>query len=280
MRREERHHLKENPLAVWLADLQRVVAEQGRTFMLGAGLVVAVLVGVAAFFAWQQWQERQAGDLLAEAMAVLDAPIVPPPADEPPPAPSGEAGNDDDATDDDPPAETPEPASPEPFEPPPGSYPSLDSKLEAAIPKLLAVADTYPNTAQGITARYQAAAALALLGRSEEAATHYRGVMDAAGDQLYGQMARMGLAESHLSLGDYDAAIGVLEGQTSELESAVPLDAVLMRLGQAYRLAGQPDNALAAFTRVIEEFPLSVYYPDAQRELDTLGEAGIRAAGD
>ena len=48
----------------------------------------------------------------------------------------------------------------------------------------------------------------------------------------------------------------------------------LMRLGRAYVLAGQSDEALAAFTRVVEEFPVSVYYTNAQQEVETLRLVG------
>jgi hypothetical protein len=43
------------------------------------------------------------------------------------------------------------------------------AKLTAALPKLKAAADGYPDTASGITARYHYASALAALGKSDEA---------------------------------------------------------------------------------------------------------------
>ena len=49
------------------------------------------------------------------------------------------------------------------------------------------------------------------------------------------------------------------------------VDAVLMRLGRAHELAGQDADALAAFTRVVEEFPFSVYSSEARRKADALG---------
>ena len=131
-------------------------------------------------------------------------------------------------------------------------------------------ADAYPNTAQGLQARYQVASVLAGLGRPDEAATEYQRVIDTAADELYRLVGRLGLAEAHLSAGRYQDAITILEGQTSAVESIVPVDAVLMRLGQAYRAAGQPGDALAAYTRVTEEFPASVYAMNAQAKVDSL----------
>ena len=166
------------------------------------------------------------------------------------------------------------PREPTPFEQPAGSYLSLHDKFEAALPRLLVAADAYPRTAPGITARYEAAAVLAILGRTEEAATQYQRVLDASGDDIYGEMARLGLAEAHLTAGRYSDAISLLEGRTGSLESSTPVDAVLMRLGRAYQLAGQSEDALAAFTRVVEEFPVSVYYTNAKQEVEALRQGG------
>ena len=247
MRREERHHLKENPLAVLVAQAQDTLRVGGRTLGVIAVVVVAGLLVIGGYFLWQQQQSDRAGDLLANAMAVRNAEVVPPLVE------SGE-GN---ATD-------------RSWEQPPNSFPSEEARLEAALPKLLAAADAYPSTPKGITARFQAATALVALGRLEEADAQYLQVIDLDGGQLYGPMARLGLAESHLLTGEYEQAISLLEGETGTTDSRVPIDAILMRLGRAYQLAGQDSDALAAYTRVLEEFPLSLYLSDARREVETL----------
>lgn len=298
MRREERHHLKQNPLAIVLAEGRTWLAESGRPVLIGGGIVLAALIAVGAYFSWQQVQERRAGELLAEAMYTLGAAVVPPPedpidailepdddsaADESPASNTDETSEIDDATTgggDRPIVDDPSPPPPVEFVQPPGTFPSLDAKLEAALPQLLAVADAYPNTQQGFTARYQAAAVLVALERAAEAATQYRQVVDLAGETLYGQMSRMGLAETLLLTGEPQEAIPLLENQNSALESLIPVDAVLMRLGHAYQLAGQPDDALAAFNRVVEEFPISIYFTDAQQEVETLRQGSGAPSGD
>ena len=50
-----------------------------------------------------------------------------------------------------------------------GSFATEAAKLNAALPKLKAAADAYPDTAAGITARYHYASSLAALGRHDEA---------------------------------------------------------------------------------------------------------------
>jgi hypothetical protein len=48
----------------------------------------------------------------------------------------------------------------------------------------------------------------------------------------------------------------------------LPVDGVLMQLGRACALAGRKEDAARAFTRVTEEFPQSMYFADAKRELE------------
>ena len=164
------------------------------------------------------------------------------------------------------------------FVQPLGTYPSVAAKLESALPYLLAVAEGYPALQSGVAARYQAAVSLTILGRPSEANDEYEKVITFAGDLIYGRMARLGLAEAHLQVGAYADAIGLLEQEAVAVDSGVPVDAVLMRLGHAYRLADQPNDALVAFTRVVEEFPSSVYSPDARSEIDSLRIVGSGSA--
>ena len=247
MRREERHHLKENPLANALTRVQAALLTQGRTLAAAGAAVVLAAVAAGGYLAWQQQQAGRAGELLSEALIVLESPISAPP----------EADDGAGAV----------------WEQPPGTFPTEEARLEAALERFAETADGYPDLRAGIAARYEAAAALVALGRLDEAADAYRQVIAAAGDPLHAAVARMGLAETHILDGDAAGAVELLEQESMEAEPAVPVDAVLMRLGHAYELGGQDSDALAAFTRVIEEFPLSVYAAEARRKADALDAA-------
>ncbi len=242
MRREERHHLKENPLATGLARFQDVL--QHHTGMIAAAIVLVLVgaLGAGGYFWWQQQRIDRAGSLLADALFVLDSDVAPPAADT-------EAVTGDTAA----------------------AFASEEARLETAIERLLAVADAYPTLRPGITARYEAAVALVGLGQPDEAAEHYQRVIDVAAGHLHGTMARLGLAETHVLRGNYDGAVELLQRETEAEAAGVPVDAVLMRLGRAYELAGQDADALATFTRVVEEFPFSVYSSEARRRADALG---------
>jgi outer membrane protein assembly factor BamD (BamD/ComL family) len=43
-----------------------------------------------------------------------------------------------------------------------------------------------------------------------------------------------------------------------------------MQLGRAYALAGRKAEALQTFSRIVDEFPQSLYAADARREADAL----------
>ena len=56
----------------------------------------------------------------------------------------------------------------------------------------------------------------------------------------------------------------------TEPVAELPVAGVLLELGRAYHLAGRPGGAQAAFQRVMDEFPTSLYFTDAQRKLQAL----------
>jgi predicted negative regulator of RcsB-dependent stress response len=255
MRRSERHHLKENALAVAVARFQHRMESSGTGLAIAGGVALAVLVLFGGYSWWSVRAESTAGALLAEALVVADAAVVPPPAPIAPPDGGEDAAVSDELS----------------FAQPPGSYPTTEAKMSASLPLLLEAADAYPDTTSGVTARYRAAAALAALGRHDEAAEQYRGVIDRDETGVYGRMATLGLASVQMSRGSYEAAIALLEPSSgSEADAALPVDGVLMQLGRAYQLAGRSDEARAAFQRVMDEFPTSLYFTNAQRELQVL----------
>ena len=274
MKRSERHHLKQNVLAVSMAHAEEALRRRRREVIVGVSVTLVLALVIGGYYFRQRQIASRAGALLAEAVVTVQAPVVPPPPPEPEAAGTdpepGEAPDPDVPDTDDAP---PGPAVEAPFTQPRGSYASDTARLEASLSKFMAAADAYPSTASGITARYHAAGVLATLGQTDEAARQYREVIERAGSRIYGQMARLGVADLQLGAGDYESAIALLQEATVPPESFVPVDAILMRLGRAYRLAGKTLEALQAFTRIVDEYPGSLYVVDARRELETLKRA-------
>jgi TolA-binding protein len=243
MKSTERHRIKEDQFIATLADtFERFDQNRQRWIWVTVGIVVLV-VAVGGFSWWRQQRDAKSSAMLAEALVIAEAPVVP-------------------AT----PAATGQPAS----TPQPGSYPTERAKLEAALPKFLAAADTYPSTQSGLSARYQAAAALVALGRDEEAARQFQQVVDKDGNGLYGRMARLGLAEVQVRQGKFDPAIATYKELSATAKDDLPVDGVLMALGRAYVAAGKKTEAGQTFKRIGDEFPSSPYAPVAKRELEAL----------
>ena len=124
------------------------------------------------------------------------------------------------------------------------------------VPELLAVAP-----------RYHSAGVLASLGRYGEAESRYKEVVD-KGKGLYARTAKLGLADVLVAQGKYDDAIRIYQEISTDTNSQLPVDGVLMQLGRAYMKAGKKNEAAHAFTRVVEEFPQSLYAADARREME------------
>jgi tetratricopeptide (TPR) repeat protein len=241
MKATERHRLKENEFARSVAHAQQVMASRGRDIGLLVTLIVVALLLAGGYAWWRQNRNEKATALLAQGLAVEEAPVVAPAA--------------------------PAPGSPMPVQQA-GTFPTEQARLEAALPRLQHAADTYPNTDAGITARYHLASVLAELGRYAEAEQRYKEVADKAGNKLYGRTAKLGQADAQVAQGKYDEAIKIYQELSTDKNSQLPVDGVLMQLGRAYMKAGKKNEAAHAFTRVVEEFPQSLYAADARREME------------
>ena len=246
MKRKERHRLKANALAESLIAARGAIEERPRYVTVALVSVLVIAVGVGGVAAWRQRTETRADRLLGEATAVLNARVIP--------------------------ATT---ADPTPGEVPPaatfgavGSYSTQAAKLTAALPKLKTAADAYPDTEAGVTARYHYASALSALGRHQEAEQAFDDVVARAGsDSFYGRMARMGKADTQLQAGQLDAAIAAWQALASSADEALPKDAILMELANAYAAKGNQDEARKTFTQIVDEHPSSPYSTEARRAL-------------
>jgi predicted negative regulator of RcsB-dependent stress response len=243
MKTTERHELKHNEVVDTLQEAYARIDQNRKAILVGAVVVVVALAGWGGYHYFVTQQQNKAGALLAQALVVVEAPVAPPVA----------------------------PAAGQPAPPmPAGSYPTEQAKLEAALPKLLAAADAYPTTQAGVSARYQAAAALVALGKTSEARQQYEKVVSDGGRGLYARMARLGLAELDVKAGQYDPAIATLRELSLDAKGDLPVDAVLVRLADAYAAAGKKTEAQQALQRVTSEFATSPYAAEAKKQLDAL----------
>src|SRR5947207_6866637 len=185
MKSTHRKELKENDLARLIREVNEFV--QSRTKEITTAIVALIVVAVAAFgfLSWRNRESSQGQDLLAQAMVVLNTAVVPVnAATQPGQAPAAASIT---AT---------------------GTFSTEEQKLNAAVPKLRAAADAYPDASAGIQARYHLASALSSLGKQKDAIAQYDDVIRrAGGSSLYGRMAQLGKASAQQQSGDLDGAI-------------------------------------------------------------------------
>jgi TolA-binding protein len=242
MKSTERHRLKENEVAYTVLRARENLEVYRKPIIAGL-VIVALAVAVAAGLVyWRQRVDTHARALLAEAMAVADAPVAAPPA----------------------------PGTANPPAPQPGSYPTEQAKHEAALQKFMVAADAHPSSTAGVAARYHAAATLVALGRTKEAVQRYQEVVDRAGSSIYADMARLGLANAQAAAGQYDTAINTYKELSGRKDGPLPVDGVLMQLGRTYARAGKLSDARQTFKRIVDEFPQSPYASLATREIEQI----------
>jgi tetratricopeptide (TPR) repeat protein len=241
MKTSQRHHLKENELAIALGHANEWAARNRRTVTTLVATVVVVAIAGGAYLAWRNSVENTSREALAQAMVVLEARVAPQvPATEPGAAPKQQ----------------------------PGTYPTEKAKLEAALPKLFAAADAHPSTDAGRTARYHAASTLVALGRFDEAVKQYDQLTGAGG--LLGKTARLGKAEAQLRGGQHDAAIAAFKELSDKADGELPKEAILLELARAYRVAGKTEDARKTLNQIVEQHADSPFAATAKQELEKI----------
>ena len=235
MKRAERHHLKENELQTLARNLREQLETRRNQTTAGLILVAVVATLGIGYFAWRERVQGKASTLLADAVAVKDARIGPPG--------TAEQGL---------------------------RFNNERERAQAALTKFKVAADAYPATDAGLYARFQEAGTYMALGNPAQAAAAYQQVIDKAGSAIYGQTARLGLAEAQSAQGQYDQAINAFKELAQRKDGPLPVDGILMQLGRTYLEAGKRSDAQQTFNRLVEEFPDSPYSGDARKELENL----------
>jgi predicted negative regulator of RcsB-dependent stress response len=238
MKRTERRHLKDNELERFALQARDLMDAKKREMTMV--IVAVVVVGAAAigYFVWRDRVNTHAAAMLADATTVEDARVGPAAA---------------------------------PGTPNPGvSFATEHERSQAALTKFKAAADAYPSTDDGVFARLKQASTEMTLQNPQGAALAYQQVIDRAGTSVYGQMARLGLAEAQARSGQYDQAIKAFVDLSQKKEGPLPVDGILMHLGRTYLDAGKRTEAQQTFNRLVQEYPESPFTGDARKALDDL----------
>ena len=247
MKRKERRHLQQNELAHSIETAREFIETRQRQITAAIVGVVVVALAAIGFMVYRQQTQSRGSELLAEAMVALNARVVPTGATGEENLPAGATLG---AT---------------------GTFSTEEAKLNAALPKLKAAADAYPDSAAGVTARYHLAGALAALGKSQDAIQAYDEVARRSGaSSLYGRMARLGKADTQAHSGQLDSAIATWKEMSTADADDLPVDAILIELARAYVQKGNTEEAKKTFTQIVEKHPTSPYLAEARTELENL----------
>ena len=240
MKAQERHHLKQNEFAATTAKVAAALSANRDRVMVILIAVLAIAVVGGGYWWWQKRTSDQAGAMLGQAMAITQARIAPAPT-----LPGATQAA--------------------------GTYPTEEARDQAALQAFQQVAATYPSTSAGLAARYHIASSLLSMNKLSEAEQAFRAISSRGGSDIYVPMSKMGLASALAGQKKYDEAIKTLTDLAADRDGALPIDGVLMELARTYVRAGKPQEARAAFKRVVDEFAQSPLAPEARQQLVILG---------
>jgi TolA-binding protein len=239
MKAQERHQLKQNEFAQTAARVAGALQENRQRAGLIAIVVIAILAIGGGWWWWNRRTNNLAGGEFGIGMAIARSPITPAST-----LPSAVQAT--------------------------GTFSSEGARHEAALKQFEKAATEYPSTAAGIAARYHAGLELLGLGRFADAEKSFQQVIDRGGAGIYGPSAKLAMAESLSQQGKYDDAIKRLTDLAGDRDGALPVDGILMQLARTNVKAGKTQDARAAYKRVVDEFPDSLYANDARQQLTHL----------
>jgi tetratricopeptide (TPR) repeat protein len=150
-------------------------------------------------------------------------------------------------------------------------FPTSEEKFKKAAAGFDGVARQWPSLPAGRRAGYYAALCRIELGDLANA----RPVLsDLAGRRdeapLEAALARFALADLELRGGQVEKAIDAYKLMADDSTLPLPRDYALMRLAATLEAAARVQEAGASYRRVVEEFPQSVYAPEARRRMEHL----------
>jgi TolA-binding protein len=202
-------------------------------------LVVAVLAAVLATVGYLRSAQRvEATEAFAAALETFNTPVA---ATNPAPTDAGK------------------------------TFPSAQEKFTQALTAFDGLARKFPSRPEGRRARYFAALSRLELGQVAEAE---KALVELGADRRSGELepalARLALAELYRRSGQADKAVEGFRQIAQDPGSAVPRDGALMGLASTLEDAKKLAEAQAAYRRLHEEFPQSVYAAEARRRADRL----------
>ncbi len=243
MKKELKRQIKQDELITGVEHAASWVKSHESQVRVGA--ILLVVLGAAAFggYTFTKNRARAAEDAFAAALETFEAPVVselPPDA----PKPSGRV------------------------------FATAEEKYRKAAAAFDGVERAYPSLAVGQRARYYGGLARAEFGDKEGAEKALKDVAAIkGGNGLEPALARLALAGLQRRSGALDKAADAYKQLADDTSFPLPRDHALMDLASTLEQARRLEEARAAYRRLADEYPESVYAADARRRADFLTTA-------
>jgi hypothetical protein len=244
LKRELKRQIKQDDLKTGLEEAVHWVS-QNREWLRNVGIaVIVVAAGAWGLSAFQEQRSRRAETALAEALAVLEAPV----ASEIPAGAPASGGT---------------------------VYATEAERWTKAAAAFDGVERGFASLPAGLRARYFAAICRIELGQTAEAQKTLGEIAALRdGERLEPALARLALADLLRRTSQWDKAIDAYRQAADDPAFPLPRDHALMSLARVQEEAKRPADARLTYRRLFVDFPASVYAGEAKRRADDLETLG------
>ncbi len=212
------------------------------------GVLLLAALGIGIYY-WRSHRATEAGQALAKAVKVYQAPVVT----------TGAKPND--------------PESP--------SFPTPEAHRAAARKAVEKVRADYGSTVAGDVAGLYLAQIDAEEGKLAEARKLWQSFVDEHPKHMLAAEARLNLIHLDRQQGKAEEVVKELRGMLENVEkgdSPLPQDVLLHELGATLEEVKRPLEAAQAYQRILDEFPQSPYRQEAQQKVSALDPARAGAS--
>ncbi len=242
MKKELKDQLKEDELTSGLEHAAAWASRHRDEIRIGV-LVFVVLAGaVLALWYFRDQRIREADRALREALTTFESPV----ASELPQGGERPAGQ---------------------------VFTNAEEKYKTAAAAFEGVERRYASSVAGLRAKYFAALARVELGQYAEAEKALKEIQS-RGAGLEPDLARLALADVYRRSGQVDKAVEAYRAFASNPSASMPRDHALLSAAQTLEDARRFPEARATYRQLTEEFPASVFAPEARTRSEYLKAEG------
>ncbi len=222
-----RQDIKRDEVLESLGAAVEFIRRNARALVLGVVVLVALVVAAFGYRAYREGRETRAGELLAEAALVLEAPVTP--------------------------------EVPRPDDPDSPSFASEAARRERARELFSEVRGGFSGTRPAAVAAAYLGELAAQAGDLTAARASWEEFLERAGDHMLATQVRLNLMALDRAEGRGEELAERLEGMLDQPEPPLPRDVMLFELARTLDGLGRSDAAAESWRRLVEEHPQSPY---------------------